>query len=102
MNTTDYLRQNVGIFKEFSAERLQELVNGSRVGSFEANEAIIHQGQEATHFGVVLSGTVSVSVLGDGNVRQSLGQLAAGETFRTLSNGSSAKPPHTAIPAAAV
>src|SRR5262245_26100227 len=81
MSIPEFLKQKVGVFKEFSAARLQQLVDGSRVGSFEAREAIVHQGAEATHFGVVLSGTVSVSVPGDGGVRQSLGRLNAGETF---------------------
>src|SRR5205085_2678759 len=66
-NTRDFLKEKAGMFKEFSDERLQQLVDGSRVGSFEANEAIAHQGAEATHFGVVLSGTVSASVLGNGS-----------------------------------
>jgi acetate kinase len=81
MNVLDFLKQNVGLFKDFSSERLQQLVDGSRAGSFEANEAIVHHGAEATHFGVVLSGTVSASVVADGGTRQSLGQLKAGDTF---------------------
>lgn len=81
MNTTDFLKQRVGLFKDFSADRLKQLVDGSRVGSFEANEAIAHHGAEATHFGVVLSGEVSASVLGDGGTRKTLGQLKAGDTF---------------------
>jgi acetate kinase len=59
-------------------------VNGSRRASFEANEAIAHHGAEATHFGVVLSGTVSVSVLGDGGVRLALGHLKDGDTFSEM------------------
>jgi acetate kinase len=81
MNIPDFLKQQVGVFKEFSAERLQQLAAGSRVASFEANEAVAHHGAEATHFGVVLSGTVAASVVGDGGVRQVLGQLNAGDTF---------------------
>src|SRR5436190_5814236 len=81
MNTRDFLKQQSGMFKDFSDERLQQVVDGSRVGSFEANEAISHQGAEATHFGVVLSGTVAASVPGNGSGRQLLGQLKAGDTF---------------------
>src|SRR6185436_7906871 len=69
------------LLQDFSAERLQQLVDGSRIVSFEANQAIAHRGEEATHFFVVLSGTVAASVLGDGGTRQSLGQLTAGATF---------------------
>ena len=43
------------LFSTFTVERLRELVGGSRVASFEANEAIVHHGAEATHFSVVLA-----------------------------------------------
>ena len=81
MNAQTFLKEQVALFKEFSAERLQQLVDGSRTVSFEANEAIAHRGEEATHFGVVLSGTAAASLLGDGGTRQVLGQLKAGDTF---------------------
>jgi acetate kinase len=87
MNTAaiaSLLKDKVGPFREISRERLPSLVEGSRVMSFEANETIMHQGDEATHFGVVLSGTIAVSVLGDGAIRQSLGQLKAGDTFNEM------------------
>ena len=87
MNTSAisaFLKEQVRPFHDFSSERLQPLVEGSLERSFEANEAIAHHGAEATHFGVVLSGTISVSVLGDGGTRQSLGRLQAGDTFNEL------------------
>src|SRR5262245_33016320 len=84
MNAHDFLKQKVGMFKDFSDERLQQLVDGSRVCSFEANEAIAYAGAEATNFGVVLSGTVSASVVGGGGNRQRLGELKAGDTFGEL------------------
>ena len=84
MSTATFLKQRVGVFQGFSEERLQALVNGSRVGSFEANEAIAHCGGEATHFGVVLSGAVAASILGDGGTRQILGRLQAGDTFNEM------------------
>src|SRR5262249_49485609 len=87
MNTASiasFLKDKVNPFREISAERLQSLVEGSRVGSFEANETLMHQGDGATHFGVVLSGTVHVTALGDSAARQSLGRLNAGDTFNEL------------------
>jgi acetate kinase len=87
MNTSaiaSFLKDKVNPFREISAGRLQPLVEGSRVGSFDAGEAIMHQGDEATHFGVALGGTISVSVPGDGGTRQSLGRLEAGDTFNEL------------------
>jgi acetate kinase len=84
MSSSAFLKEQVPLFQEFSAERLQQLLDGSRIVSFEAKEAIAHRGEEAAHFGVVLSGTVAASILGDGGTRQSLGQLKAGDTFNEM------------------
>lgn len=84
MNAHTFLKQQVALFQDFSVERLQQLVEGARVESFEAKEAIAHHGDGATHFGVVLSGTVAASVLGAGGMRQPLGQLKAGDTFNEM------------------
>src|SRR5262245_14270094 len=83
MNARDFLKQRVSLFQGFSDEHLKQLAEGSSVRSFEAHEAIAHHGAEATHFGVILSGTVSASVPGEGGA-QILGQLKAGETFGEL------------------
>ena len=79
-----FLKEKVTLFSDMSAERLQSLVEGSRVGSFEASETVMHQGDEPTHFGVALSGTIHASALGDGAARQSFGRLQAGDTFNEL------------------
>ena len=87
MNTSaiaSFLKDKVSPFRDVSAERLRPLVEGSRVGSFEAGEPIMRQGDEATHFGVALSGTIHASALGDSDKRQSLGRLKAGDTFNEL------------------
>ena len=80
MDAAGFIKERVGLFKDFTVERIKQLIDGSLLRSFEANEAIAHQGAEATHFGVVLSGTVAASAVTDGT-RQLLGQLRAGETF---------------------
>jgi acetate kinase len=80
MDAAGFIKERVGVFKDLTPERIKQLVDGSLVRSFETNEAIAHQGAEATHFGVVLSGTVAASAVTDGT-RQPLGQLKAGDTF---------------------
>ena len=80
MDVPGFLKKNVSLFKDFTVEKIKELVDGSIVRSFEAKEAIAHQGAEATHLGVVLSGTVAASGVTDGT-RQQLGKLNAGDTF---------------------
>ena len=79
-----FLTEKVGLFRTFSPERLPALVAGSRVGLFEAHQAILHCGAEAAHFGVVLSGAVRASAPGEGGLRQSLGCLQAGDTFNEM------------------
>jgi acetate kinase len=80
MDRAGFLKQKVDLFKDFSLERIKQIVDGSVVRSFEAKEAIAHQGAEATHFFVILSGTVAASAVADGK-RETLGQFKAGETF---------------------
>jgi acetate kinase len=75
------LRARTPLFTEFTDERLNSLLARSQVVSFEANEAILRCGDEAVHLGVVLSGTVIVSVTADGAARHLLGRLEAGDTF---------------------
>jgi acetate kinase len=79
-NPREFLKTRAAMFKDFSEERLQQLVDGSSVRSFEPKEAIMHRGAEATHFGVVMDGTVEA----DGGNGQRLGELSAGETFGEL------------------
>jgi acetate kinase len=81
MTTAELLQRQVSLFQGFSPGRLEELVRGSRTASFKAQEAIAHQGEEATHLGVVLSGTVAAVIEGDGGARQVVGRLSAGDTF---------------------
>ena len=51
VDTGTLLKKNVSLFKDFSTDRIKELVDGSTVRSFEANEAIAHQGAEARLLG---------------------------------------------------
>ena len=48
---------------------------------FEAKEVVVQQGSEATHLGVVLSGTLAVSVVGDGGTHHPIGDRRTGATF---------------------
>jgi acetate kinase len=87
MNTSAvaaFLKDKVSLFRDVSAAHVQRLVEGSLVRSFEASETIMHQGDEAVHFGVVLHGAIDASAVGDGAARHSLGRLKAGDTFNEL------------------
>jgi acetate kinase len=80
----DFLKNHVPLFAGFTPQRLDELVAGSRVASFEPNEAIVHCGAEAIHFGVLLDGSVAAAAMADGGRRQELGRLETGATFGEL------------------
>ena len=79
-----HLKSGIPLFAGFTEELLDKLVSSSRVVSFEQNEAIVHYGAEATHFGVILAGTVTASVIAGGGIRLELGRLEAGSTFGEL------------------
>ena len=81
MSNADFLKQRVILFRDFPANRLQQLVEGSRVRIFKADELVARQGDEATHFGVVLSGNLTASASDENGGSQLLGQLQAGDTF---------------------
>src|SRR4051812_29943330 len=76
-----FLKTKAEIFKDFSDKHLQEVVDGSSVRSFEPKEVIMHRGEEATHFGVVLKGTAA----GEAGNGVRLGELKPGDTFAELS-----------------
>ncbi len=59
-------------------------MKGSRLASFEANEAIMRYGDQATHLNVLLSGSVAVSVIGDGATRHMFGRIQPAGTFGEL------------------
>ncbi len=84
VNTVEFLKTSVGFFKDFSDDRLQELVRGSHIAYFEANEAVARCGEQATHLNVILSGSVSASVLADGATRRAIGRIETGGTFGEL------------------
>jgi acetate kinase len=79
-----FLKDKVGLFRTFSADRLMHLVEGSASRSFERNEVVMHQGDEATHFGVVLGGSIVVTTPGEGADSKTIGRLNTGDTFNEL------------------
>jgi acetate kinase len=83
--TAELLKRRVGLFEDFSDERLRRLVSGSRVASFERNEAVAHEGDETASFGIVMNGTVVASVDGGAGTPRILGRLHAGDTLGELS-----------------
>jgi hypothetical protein len=66
--------------QDFSISELEQLVAGSRITSFEANEAIAHHDAEAARFSVILSGEAALPI---GEV--STGIIAATKIYKIQS-----------------
>ena len=57
-----FLREKVELFKDFPEPRLKELLAGSRVTTFEGNEAVIEFGEEGRFLGVLITGQAEAAV----------------------------------------
>ncbi len=83
-NIAAFLKDRVLTFREFPPAKLQSLVEGSQRRTFEPGATILRQGDEATHFGVILGGSAQASAWSEEGSRQSLGRMIEGETFNNL------------------
>jgi len=76
-----FLRSRVELFKEFPEESFQRLLAGSRVATFEVNEAILEFGDEVPFLGILLEGQAEASNVDDGGQRQRAGLIGPGEAI---------------------
>jgi acetate kinase len=76
-----FLSRQVGLCKYFSDEYLEQLVSGSRIVTYEPNEAVIEFGETADFLGILVQGVLAVSVPADGGRSQVIGHFKAGDTF---------------------
>ncbi len=77
----DFLKSDVNLFKHLTENQLNNLLQGSRVVSYEVNEAVVRFGEQASFLGVLLEGELSVSVVADDGLRKEIGRFNAGDTF---------------------
>ncbi len=80
-----FLATSVALFSELPAERLDQLVVGSRTAVFEAGEAVVEFGEQGRFMGVVLDGEAEVSVTDDGGRRHRIALLGPGDVFGEMS-----------------
>jgi acetate kinase len=80
-----FLHARVELFKDFPDDRLEELLEGSRVTTFEPNEAIIQFGDEGRCMGVILAGRAEVSVTDDSGEKHQISLLETGDIFGEIS-----------------
>ncbi|HQH26053.1 MAG TPA: acetate/propionate family kinase [Oligoflexia bacterium] len=80
-----FLQNRVALFKDFPAERLGELIEKSRVTTFEGKEAIMECGEDARFLGVLLQGEAEASVTDSSGRSVHLWPLRAGDIFGEIS-----------------
>jgi len=88
MNPTDlldFLLTKVQLFKGFPKDKLEQLIAGSRVGSFEPNESVIRFGEENQNFFIMLEGVAEAAVTSDSGEKIQLSVLSSGDCFGEIS-----------------
>lgn len=80
-----FFLEQVRLFENFPAEKVEEIVIKSRLATFEGNEAILETGDEGKVFGVLISGHAEISMTDNTGTRSVVSQLEAGDVFGVLS-----------------
>ena len=80
-----FLKSQSKLFADFPDDRLRELVEGSRLTTFEPNEAIIRFGEEGRCMGIILEGSAEASVTDDSGEKHSIARLGRGDIFGEIS-----------------
>ena len=81
----EFLKNRVELFQSFLEAQLRELVDGSHLTTFEANEAIIEFGEEGNFLGILIDGEAEVSVTDDSGEKHRIAVLKPGEIFNEMS-----------------
>ena len=80
-----FLSEKVRLFDGFAPDRLDRIIAGSQVRSFEGKEAIRETGEPGEYFGVMLSGRAEVSLTGVIGDRTVISELGDGDVFGEMS-----------------
>lgn len=80
-----FFLEQVRLFENFSADKVEEIVVKSRLATYEGNEAILETGDEGRYLGVVISGHAEISMTDNTGTRNVIGQLEAGDVFGVMS-----------------
>jgi signal-transduction protein with cAMP-binding, CBS, and nucleotidyltransferase domain len=80
-----FFLEQVRLFENFPADKVQEIVIKSRLATYEGNEAILETGDEGKFIGVVISGHAEISMTDNTGTRSVISQLQAGDVFGVMS-----------------
>jgi len=88
MSETDLKRfflEQVRLFENFPADKVEEIVARSQLATYEGNEAILETGDEGRFMGIVISGYAEISITDNTGTRSVISELGAGDVFGVMS-----------------
>ncbi|MDP3439309.1 MAG: acetate/propionate family kinase, partial [Azonexus sp.] len=80
-----FFLEQVRLFENFPADKVEEIVIKSRLATFEGNEAILETGDEGKYIGIMISGHAEISMTDNTGTRSVISQLHAGDVFGVMS-----------------
>ena len=80
-----FFLEQVPLFANFPADKVEEIVIKSRLATYEGNEAILETGDEGNCIGVMISGHAEISLTDNTGTRAVISQLEAGDVFGVMS-----------------
>jgi len=80
-----FFLEQVRLFENFPADKVEEIVIKSRLATYEGNEAILETGDEGKSIGVMISGHAEISMTDNTGTRTVISQLEAGDVFGVMS-----------------
>jgi acetate kinase len=80
-----FFLEQVRLFENFPADKVEEIVIKSRLATYEGNEAILETGDEGRFIGVMISGHAEISMTDNTGTRAVITQLGTGDVFGVMS-----------------
>jgi len=80
-----FFLEQVRLFENFPADKVEEIVIKSRLATYEGNEAILETGDEGRFIGVMISGHAEISMTDNTGTRVVITQLGVGDVFGVMS-----------------
>ncbi|UCV12702.1 acetate/propionate family kinase [Dechloromonas denitrificans] len=80
-----FFLEQVRLFENFPADKVEEIVIKSRLATYEGNEAILETGDEGRFIGVMISGHAEISMTDNTGTRAVISQLETGDVFGVMS-----------------
>ena len=80
-----FFLEQVRLFENFPADKVEGIVIKSRLATYEGNEAILETGDEGKFIGVMISGHAEISMADNTGTRSVIAQLAPGDVFGVMS-----------------